>query len=60
MSNEGQPFREWEMTQRKLAVGLAVAATLAVLINLVGGRSSDIWDQLQPSGVAHRLAVVRF
>jgi len=60
MSNEDQPHREWEMTpgaQRRLTVGIAVVATLVVLINLlVGGPSPNIWDQLQPSGVAHRLA----
>jgi hypothetical protein len=55
--------REWEMTpetHRKLALGVAVAAALVVLINLVGGPGPNIWDQLRPDGVAHRLAIVRF
>jgi hypothetical protein len=55
--------RDWEMTpetQRKLALGVTVAAALAALINLAGSPDPNIWDQLRPDGVAHRLAIVRF
>jgi hypothetical protein len=58
-----QFHREWEMapdTQRKSALGVAVAAALVVLVNLVGGAGPNVWDQLRPDGVAHRLAIVRF
>ena len=59
MSN--QPHREWESeTQRKLTVGVAFVAALVVLINLIGGPGPNIWDLLQPDGVAHRLAMIRF
>ena len=57
MSN--QPHREWEIppeTQRKLTVGVAFVAALVVLINLIGGPGPNIWDLLQPDGVAHRFA----
>jgi hypothetical protein len=58
-----QFHREWEMTpemQRKLTLGVAVAAALVLLINLAGGPGLNIWDQLRPDEVAHRLAIVRF
>jgi hypothetical protein len=58
-----QLHREWEMTpemQRMLTLGVAVVAALAVLINLAGGPGPNIWDQLRPDEVAHRLAIVRF
>jgi hypothetical protein len=63
MFHYDQFHRDWEMTpetQRKLALGVAVAAALVVLINLVGGPGPNIWDQLRPDGVAHSLAMVRF
>jgi hypothetical protein len=63
MFHYDQSHPEWEMapeTQRKLALGVAVAAALVVLINLVGGAGPNIWDQLRPDGVAHSLTVVRF
>jgi hypothetical protein len=63
MFHYDQSHPEWEMaleTQRKLALGVAVAAALVVLINLVGGAGPNIWDQLRPDGVAHRLTIVRF
>ena len=63
MFHHDQTRREWEMTpetQRKLTLGVAVAAALVVLINLVGGPGPNIWDQLRPDGVAHRLTIVRF
>jgi hypothetical protein len=53
----------WEMTpetQRKLALGVAVAAALVVFINLVSAPGLNIWDHLRPDGVAHSLAIVRF
>ena len=46
-------------TQRGLAIGIMMVATLIALINLVGGASLNDLDQLQPSEVAHRLAIVR-
>jgi hypothetical protein len=46
-------------TQRSLAIGSAMVATLIALINLAGGPTLNNWDQLQPSEVAHRLAMVR-
>jgi hypothetical protein len=58
-----QSHHEWEMThvtQRNLALGVVLAAALAVLISLVGGAGPNIWDQLRPDGVAHRMAIVRF
>ena len=63
MFHYDQSDREWEMTpemQRKLTLGLAVAATLVVVINLVGGPGPNIWDQLRPDEVAHHLTMVRF
>ena len=61
MSN--QPHRGWEIppeTQRKLTVGIALVAALVVFINLIGGPGPNIWDLLQPDGVVHRLAMIRF
>jgi hypothetical protein len=45
--------REWEMApemRRKLTAGVVFAAALVVLLNLVGGANTSIWDQLQPDG----------
>ena len=63
MLHYDQSHREWEMTpetQRKLTLGLTVAAALVLLTNLAGGSGSNIWDQLRPDGVAHNLTIVRF
>jgi hypothetical protein len=58
-----QSHRAWQMkpvTQSNLTLGVVLAAALAVLISLVDGAGPNIWDQLRPDGVAHRMAIVRF
>jgi hypothetical protein len=55
-----QPHREWEMTQgtqRNFTIGVVAAAGLVVMLNLFGGPSPSVWNQLQPDAVAHRLEV---
>jgi hypothetical protein len=47
-------------TQSALTAGITVTAALVALINLVGGPSLYIWDQLQPNDVAYRLATAIF
>ena len=47
-------------TQSALTAGITVAAALVALINLVGGPSLYIWDQLHPNDVAYRLATAAF
>jgi hypothetical protein len=48
------------VTQRNLALGVALVAALVVLISLVDAAGPNTWDQLRPDGVAHRLTIVRF
>ena len=63
MFHYDQSDREWEMTpemQRKLTLGVAVAAALVVLFNVASGPGLNIWDQLRPDEVAHHLTIVRF
>jgi len=47
-------------TQSRLTAGITVAAALVALVNLVGGPSLYIWDQLHPNDVAYRLATAAF
>jgi hypothetical protein len=62
MLTNDRPHREWEMTtgaQRNFTIGVVVAG-LIVLMNLLAGTGPRIWDQLQPTGVAHRIEMIRF
>jgi hypothetical protein len=63
MFTDDQPHREWEMTlgaQHKFTIGVVVAAGFVVLMNLLASTGPNVWDQLQPSGVAHRIETIRF
>ena len=63
MFTDDQPHREWEMapgTQHNFTIGFVVVAGLVVLMNLLAGTAPSIWDQLQPTGVAHRIEMIRF
>jgi hypothetical protein len=63
MFTHDQPHREWEMTpgtQRNFTIGFVAVAGLVVLMNLLPGTGPSIWDQLQPTGVAHRIEMIRF
>jgi hypothetical protein len=62
MFTDDRPHREWETpgTQRNFTIGVVVVAGLIVLMNLLAGTGPGIWDQLQPTGVAHRIEMIRF